>query len=108
MRSFAHKVHISIGGRKDGRTDIRKDVKPKTMSISFSSKRREDKKGQMVISLMTRARPFRTKTRPCKIQRFFSAEEEEKKEEEEEEEKENCIGFFKKIFSIITYIVDTR
>ena len=50
--SCAHKVHTTIGSRKDGRTDgrtdirtdgrtdLRKDGKPKTMSLRFSSKRR--------------------------------------------------------------------
>ena len=32
-------MHTSIRRRKDGKTDIRKDGKPKTMSLRFSSKR---------------------------------------------------------------------
>ena len=39
-RSCLHKVHTSIGGRKDRRTDGRMDGKPKTMFLRFSSKRR--------------------------------------------------------------------
>ena len=40
MKSCAHKVHITIWGRKDrrrsGHTGIRKDGTPKTMSLRFS------------------------------------------------------------------------
>ena len=43
-RSCAHKVHTPIGGRKDRHTDIRKDGKPKTMSLRFSLKKTGNRK----------------------------------------------------------------